>query len=309
MTNASIPAGAGAVPPNRRALIVGAVLALVTVTIWAIWIVGTRQAVTVDLPLGWVGMLRFGLPALVLLPWWWKAGLLPKGVDWRLIALMVIGSGAPFLVVVATGMRFAEAAEVGVLLPGTMPLFVALLSAIVDREQFTASRLVGLALAVFALLAIGGPALLSGQGAGFLLVPTGAFLWAVYTLAFRRANLEPVAAAGVIAAWSTILLLPLAIVQSPTDLLRAGPAVFAGQLLSQFVLSGVVALVCYGAAVRMLGSSRAAIFSALSPALAALIAIPWLGEIPTALTTAGIVLAVAGVALGSGAIAFGRRVR
>jgi drug/metabolite transporter (DMT)-like permease len=85
--------------------------------------------------------------------------------------------------------------------------------------------------------------------------------------------------------------------------------VFAGQLVSQFVLSGVVALVCYGAAVRMLGSSRAAIFSALAPALAALIAVPWLGEVPTALTIAGIVLAVAGVALGSGAVGFGRRSR
>jgi drug/metabolite transporter (DMT)-like permease len=287
-------------------LIIGAMLALVTVAIWAIWIVGTRQAVMVNLPLGWVGMIRYGLPALVLLPWWWRAGLLPKGVDRRLIALMVIGSGMPFFVVVATGMRFAEAAQIGVLLPGTMPLFVALLSAIVDGERFTVSRLVGLVLAVAAMVAIGGPALWAGQGLGMLLVPAGAFLWAVYTLAFRRANLDPVVAAGVIAAWSTILLLPLAIMDSPAELFRAGPAVLAGQLLSQFVLSGVVALVCYGAAVRMLGSSRAAIFSALSPALAALIAIPWLGEIPTALTVTGIVLAVIGVALGSGAVGFGR---
>ena len=309
MTNVSLQAAVGLHHVPRGKLITGGLLALVSVSIWAIWIVGTRQAMTVDLPLGWVGMIRFGLPALVLLPWWWKVGLLPKGVDWRLVALMVIGSGAPFLVVVATGMRFAEAAEVGVLLPGTMPLFVALLSAIVDGERFTPSRLVGLALAVAAMAAIGGPALLSGQGIGFLLVPAGAFLWAVYTLAFRRANLDPAAAAGVIAAWSTILLLPLALMESPAELLRAGPAVFAGQLVSQFVLSGVVALVCYGAAVRMLGSSRAAIFSALAPALAALIAVPWLGEVPTALTIAGIILAVAGVALGSGAVGFGRRSR
>jgi drug/metabolite transporter (DMT)-like permease len=284
----------------------GGLLALVTVSIWAIWVVGTRQAVTVDLPLGWVGMLRFGVPALLLLPWWWRVGLLPRAVDWRLIALMVAGSGAPFLIIVAIGMRFAEAAEIGVLLPGTMPLFVALLSAAVEGERFAPIRIVGFTLAVAAMLAIGGPALLGGQGLGFLLVPTGAFLWAVYTLAFRRAGLDPATATGMIAAWSTILLLPLAVLESPAGLLRAGPAVFAVQVLSQSILSGVVALVCYGAAVRILGSSRAAIFSALAPALAALIAIPWLGEVPTALTVTGIGLAVVGVALGSGVIASGR---
>ena len=73
------------------------------------------------------------------------------------------------------------------------------------------------------------------------------------------------------------------------------------------MLSGILALVSYGASVRLLGSSRAAIFSALAPALAALIAIPVLGEIPSGLTVAGIVLVVIGVALASGAARFGRR--
>jgi len=307
MTNVSATTSGKAGHLTRGKAVVGALLALVSVTIWAVWIVGTRQAVTVHLPLGWVGMLRFGLPALVLLPWWWRLGLLPQGIDRRLIALMVVGSGAPFLVVVATGMRFAEAAQIGVLLPGTMPLFVALLSAVVDGERFTPSRIVGLALAVAAMLAIGGPALWAGQGIGLLLIPTGAFLWALYTIAFRRAGLDPMAAAGIIAAWSTILLLPLVAAENPLDFFAAPPAILAAQVLSQFVLSGVLALVSYGAAIGILGTSRAAIFSALSPALAALIAVPWLGEVPTALTIVGIALAVAGVALGSGAIGFGRR--
>ena len=157
------------------------------------------------------------------------------------------------------------------------------------------------------MLAIGGPALWAGQGIGLLLVPLGAFLWAVYTLAYRRGGIDPAAAAGVIAAWSTILLPPIALSENPAGMLSAGPAVLLGQVPSQSVLSGTVALVAFGAAVSILGSSRAAIFSALAPALAALIAVPWLGEIPAPLTIVGVVLAVVGVALGSGAVAFGRR--
>jgi drug/metabolite transporter (DMT)-like permease len=44
------------------------------------------------------------------------------------------------------------------------------------------------------------------------------------------------------------------------------------------------------------------VFTALPPAFAALLAIPVLGEIPTLATWVGVVLAVGGVALASGAL-------
>ncbi|MCP4384950.1 MAG: DMT family transporter [Hyphomicrobiales bacterium] len=290
----------GEVEPSRATLLVGGLLAFITVSIWAIWIVGTRQAVTHDIPLAWIGLLRFAVPALLLAPYWWRAGLLPKGLDRRLLALMVIGSGAPFFAVTAFGMNFANAAQIGVLLPGTMPLFVAVLSAAIHGERFGRWRLIGFTVTTVALVLIGGPALLAGQGIGLLLIPFGALLWAVYTLAFRQSGLTARAAAGVVAAWSTLMLLPFAAFTSPLPLLNAPINILAWQIASQSVLSGVIAGVCFGAAVRLVGSSRASIFSALAPALAALIAIPVLGEVPSLTTTIGIGLAVAGVALASG---------
>jgi drug/metabolite transporter (DMT)-like permease len=269
--------------------------------------VGTRQAATVSLPIAWLGMFRFVIPAIVLAPFWWRSGLWPKGVDKRLLAIIVAGAGGPFLVVAAFGMRFAPAAEVGVLLPGTMPLFVALTSAVVDGERFGSSRLFGFALALGAIFAIGGPPLLTGHGLGIFIVPIGALLWAFYTVAFRKSGLDPLTAAGLIAIWSTLMFLPFALLQGPAWVLALDWTVLGTQFLSQSILSGLVAVVTFGAAVNRLGASRAAIFSALSPALAALIAIPVLGEIPKPLTAFGIVLAVAGVALGSGAVRFGRK--
>ncbi len=59
-------------------------------------------------------------------------------------------------------------------------------------------------------------------------------------------------------------------------------------------------MAAYGAAVRRLGASRAAAFSALVPVLAALLGIPVLGEMPAPATVGGI---AAGVVLASGAVA------
>lgn len=289
-----------------RPVVVGVAAAAVTVLIWSLWIVAIRGAATVHAPVAWLGIVRFAVPAVALAPFWWKFGLLPKGVGFVPLALMVAGSGALYFVLIALGIAHASAAEGAVLLGGTTPLVAALLTAIVERERFGAGRLVGFALVVAAMAAIGGPAIASGEGLGRFLIVVGGVLWAGYTLAFRRSGLPPLAAAGIIATWSTLLFVPFAVFSDPGVLLSS-PTLLLGQVIAQGVLTGMVALACYGLAVRHLGASRAALIAALPPAFATLLAIPILGETPTPLALLGVALAVVGVALASGALAFRRR--
>src|SRR3712207_6541940 len=61
-----------------RPVLGGWLAALATVTIWALWAVATRHAVTHDLPPAAIGLLRFGVPALLLAPMAWRVGLFPK---------------------------------------------------------------------------------------------------------------------------------------------------------------------------------------------------------------------------------------
>lgn len=277
----------------------GVLFALVTVFIWALWLVSTRQAAKVELPVAWLGIFRFAPPAILLAPFWLRAGLLPRRTDRRLLAAMVIAAGTPYFLAVAAGMQHASAAEGGVLLGGTMPFFVAIGAAVIFRERLSRLQLAGFALVLLAMVLIGGVAILQGAGAGRLLLVAGSAMWALYPLSFQRSGLSPIAAAGIVAAWSTLFFLPFALAEGFAPVADLGLAMAAEQILSQGVLSGVVALVCYGAAIKRLGATRAAVFTALPPALAAVIAIPVLGEIPTPVTFAGIVLAVAGVALAS----------
>ena len=291
-------------PARQRPVLVGWLAALATVTIWAVWVVATRHAVTNELPPAALGLIRFGVPALVLLPFAWRTGLFPKGLS-PLRGLGLLGSGAPFFLVIGFGMQFAPAAEIGPLLPGTMPLFVALIGWAVFGERIARMRVAGFVLILLGAACIGGYGLLlTGNGAwrGHLLLLSGALLWGVYTHAYRRSGLSALQAAALIALWSTLILAPF----GGPDLVRAfgnglGGAVVL-QAAVQGVLSGVVGIVLYGIAIDRLGPSRAAALSPLSLVLAALLAIPVLGEIPDVPAMIGIAAATLGVVLASGII-------
>lgn len=261
--------GTTPLPGSGRSAL-GALSALSVVLIWASWLVSTRHSVGAGLgPLD-LSLLRYGIPALVLAPVWWRTGLFPKGAMGPL-ALMVLGSGAPFFQIVAFGMRHTPASAAGVLLPGLMPLAVAVIGMVFLGERPDRWRKLGM----LAILA-GGAVLLFGnlgdQGLSwisFTILPIGATLWAVYTHAFRRSGLDAFEGAALICVWSTILnlaALPFVGTQFPT----APWQEIALQSVTQGLLSGLVATLLYGTAVRALGGTQAAAYTAITPVAAAI---------------------------------------
>jgi drug/metabolite transporter (DMT)-like permease len=282
---------------------VGMAAALATVTIWAAWIALTRKGVTTSLSPVDVALLRYSVPSLVLLPVLRRIRPALKQAGTRRSLIMIAGSGAPFFLVCSTGMALAPAADIGTLLPGTMPLFVALFGFLFLRERIGALRLLGFAL-IFAgavVVAVGG----MGHGSawrGYPLLLGAASMWACYTLAFRRSGINAWQSAAIVNAGSILLLLPLLLFSGTSRLLDAPLHDILLQGVVQGLVSGLLALVCYGAAVRRLGASNAAAFAALAPGLAALFGVPLLGEIPSLLSLAAILVVGFGVALASGAI-------
>ena len=119
-------------------------------------------------------------------------------------------------------------------------------------------------------------------------------------------GLGALAATALVAGWSTLIALPLALTQGIAPLVDAGLAVVATQVLLQGIMSGLVAILAFSVAVKRLGASKAAALSSLTLAAATLLAIPVLGEIPSAAALAGIALTLAGVVLASGVLARSR---
>ncbi|QIB33382.1 DMT family transporter [Ancylobacter pratisalsi] len=289
--------------------LVGYGCALLAVCIWGGWIVSTRHAVHGHLPPATVGWLRFIVPATVLAPAWIKVGLWPRR---GLIPFVIcfLGAGGLFFLLVANAMRFVPAADVGPLLPGTMPLIVALVSVLVFREWLGTARAIGFIFIALGVVALNGRSLLypeDGAWVGHLLLLCGAAMWAGYTLAFRRTGMKTVEIVGLVGLWSTVILTPAGLPGVVSAIQEGYGEEVLFQLVMQGVLSGVVALVAFGVAIERLGSSRAAAFTGLVPALAALIAVPALGEHPDTAAILGVVGTGIGVVLASGAFGQGRR--
>ncbi|ABC23866.1 hypothetical protein F11_15735 [Rhodospirillum rubrum F11] len=280
--------------------LIGIGAALLTVLIWAGWIVATRHSVSTNLGPIDIGLLRYGVPALLLLPAWGRLGPLPRRLPAGLLAVMVIGSGAPFLLLGAMGMSLAPAGHAGALMPGTMPLWAGLIGITLMGERPGRLRLGGLVLIGLGALVLAFPVVAGGNGGlgEGVLLGAGA-LWAAYTHAFRRSGLSAPQAAGLVAVWSLALHLGLAAVAG-TALLHLPLVDLLTQTLIQGVLSGFIAILCYGVAVRRLGATPAAAFSALVPVLAILGGWAFLGEAPTPSDLAGGTITGLGVLLATG---------
>ncbi|MBL8708779.1 MAG: DMT family transporter [Rhodospirillaceae bacterium] len=296
-------------PVFQANIAIGVAGALIAVGFWGGWIVLTRLSVTTAFSPDDIVFLRFLISAVLLLPvLWLRRGQLRRA-NWPQYAFMILGAGAPYMLVAAHSMQHAPAAHVGVLMPGTMPLFVALYGLLLFGERLGKWRYLGLGLIVLGDIAVGGFGIfhilendLGHAWVGYLLMLLAAAMWAAFTQAQKRSALDPWLATAVVAVGSFLGF-------APYYLLTSGLAVFdlpwseiALHGLYQAVASGILALAAYGVAIQHLGAQRAAAFSSLVPALGALLAIPILGEFPDLAAWFGIATVTLGLMLATGAI-------
>jgi len=266
----------------------------------------TRFAVTTSFDPWDVALLRYGAAGLLLLPIVVRRGLARDRLGWRGLAALVGGAGAPYALVAAAALRLAPAAELSALNPGCIPLFVAAIAAALVGETISAAQRMGLALivtgAVLLIIANAdtGASWSASRTFGAALALLAAFMWAVFTVVMRRADLDPLHAAALVSVGSLAIYLPVYTAWRGAALAQAPLPDLAIQIVFQGVLVTIVSLLLYGRALALLGAPRGAAFASLVPALAALIAIPLLSEWPGATDWLAIVLISAGVYLASG---------
>jgi len=295
---AAFMADSAAVSDRRPAA--GYLWATLSLMIFSGWFVITRFSVTRELQIWDIMALRFGVGALVLAPTILRPGARLPASAWREGLLLCLLWGVPFVLLVALGLRLTSAAQAASIAPAAMPVFAGVVGGIVLGERQGTARWLGYGAIAVGLICLVGTSAAS-RGApnllGLAALLGAALLWAIYTIVFRGSGLSAMQAAALICTWSAILFLPVYAVFGLSRFALASPSELALQVVYQGVLMSCLAVVAFNRAVALLGPSAATAIIALLPAVASLLAIPVLGEIPLPAQWAAIVVIGIGVGL------------
>ena len=300
---------------------VGILAAGVTLVVWTAFIVIARGSAARTLSAFDLAFVRVCGASLILLPWGYAivrglrrtdpgAGSLFGLSPLPLRITLITGAlgGVAYAVLAYAGFFFAPAAHASVLLPGSLPLWTAIMAAVLLHDRITPARAAGLALIVAGDLLVGGSSLLHAFAGGEvwkgdLLFMGAAFCWGCYGVLARRHGLDAVRATIAITAFAFFTYVPVYL------LLLAGGALASHlgaapwgeigfQLLFQGVGSVVVSGISFTRMIQYFGPVRSTMITAVVPGSSALAAVFFLGEPLYWNLVAGLLLVTAGILFG-----------
>jgi drug/metabolite transporter (DMT)-like permease len=225
----------------------------------------------------------------------------PSAREWALLVGMGLSAIAGYNIVFLEALRHAPASEGGLIVPGSAPIFVAILTAAVFREPPTRRAWLGVAIGTAGLLLLF--AAVGGFSAGTLdrrfgeaLFLLGGLCWAIFFACARsiHGRIHSLPANTYAAAIGLAVLIPAALViPGQSALARIEPAglIEVGYLA---VFATVLLLWANVRAVERLGLARAAPFSYFAPVAAVAGAALFLGERPGWLQILGGAIALVG---------------
>ncbi len=312
-------------PPRFSPHHIGLAAAVVTVLIWTSFILIARASNDparggLLTPLD-IAFCRIVGAAVILLPWgaWLVQQDRARGVvgaSWLGLSPLPVGitvkvgffGGLLYAMLAYSGFVYAPALHASVLMPGSLPLWTALLAAWLLHDRITPARAMGLGLIVLGDLLVGGLSLLrafdGGQvWLGDVLFMLAAMCWATYSVLARHHGLDAVRATMAITCFAFVVFVPSYSALVFTGLVKGH--VFTApwrDVLFQATFQGwgsvVISGITFTQMIRHFGPVRSTMITALVPGLSALGAVWLLGEPLRWNLGLGLMLVTAGIVFG-----------
>jgi drug/metabolite transporter (DMT)-like permease len=283
-------------------LVRGLAIGLLAASIGALYVVFARWGIEHGAAPTDLTALRFGVAGLVLLPLLIQRFRRDPSVfadKWPVWLAVSALAGTPFGLLMFGALALAPASHAAVFPFAAMSIMGMVISAIVLKDRLTARRITGIVAVLGGLVLISGiradSFTLAGFGGDAMFILAGT-LWAGFGIVLRKYRLDPLLATAVIAFSALVTFVPVYLWQTGgAGLFALAPKVLVVEAVVQGLIAGTGTLYTYAKMVSILGPSRAAIFPALAPGLAAIMAWPVLGLIPGGSELAGLVIVIGGL--------------
>ena len=258
----------------------GYLFVAITMVIWGGFTLSSRLNAQWGISAWDITALRFALAFCILMPiliykkdtafLWHKEPFL----------LAMIG-GVGYCLTSYTAFHYVPAAHAAIFLNGFVPLCTAVAAWLLFKEAFDGHTWLSL---LIMLSAVAGMSVLMYQetgvafGIGDGLFFISAIWWGVFTVLLRHWKLSAWHSMAGVAIWSAIIYVPIYMVFLPKNLSTPTPIHLFGQVIFHGIFVVIIATLAYVEAIKRLGAFKTGSIVTLAPFMAAILAVPLLGE-------------------------------
>ena len=258
----------------------GYIFVAITMVIWGGFTLSSRLNAQWGISAWDITALRFALAFCILMPiliykkdtafLWHKEPFL----------LAMIG-GVGYCLTSYTAFHYVPAAHAAIFLNGFVPLCTAVAAWLLFKETFDGHTWLSL---LIMLSAVAGMSVLMYQetgvafGLGDGLFFISAIWWGVFTVLLRHWKLSAWHSMAGVAIWSAIVYVPIYMLFLPKNLSTPTPIHLFGQVIFHGIFVVIIATLAYVEAIKRLGAFKTGSIVTLAPFMAAILAVPLLGE-------------------------------
>jgi len=250
------------------------------VCIWAFWLIVSRIGATSTLTIYDLAALRYGISALVALPFviYFKAW---KNLPFQRIVILTFLLGPLYILTVFSGFIFAPAAHGGVFMNGPVPIMTLILGAILLNTAIEYRKLAGAALIIVssAVLGFGASGFMLAQSwIGDLCFIFGGLCFAVFVTLSRLWNIKTLDIFFCGSVVNAVIYVPVWYFFLPSGFATTEISLVVLQSIYQGLLPNLVGLVFIAHASQTAGADVTAAFMAIVPGFGALLGVILLSE-------------------------------
>ena len=250
------------------------------VFIWAFWLVVSRLGATSNLTIYDLAAMRYGISALVALPFvvyfkGWKTLQLSRGV------ILTILLGPLYILTVFSGFVFAPAAHGGVFMNGPVPILTLFLGAFLLKTAIETRKLAGAILIIISSAVLGFGAsdfMLKKSWIGDLCFILGGLCFAIFVTLSRLWQIKTLDIFFCGSVVNATIYVPIWYFLLPSGFAMTEPSVVILQSIYQGLLPNLIGLVFIAHASKTAGADVTAAFMAVVPGLGAILGVILLSE-------------------------------